>query len=82
MPWRVASQHTVPWWAASGVARFPLLRLERLVRPDAVDAIFFFPNATSSTAWGISVTIYICSKTFPEWHLLFALDRPTAGGML
>jgi len=32
----------VPWRAASGVARFRPLRHERLARPDAVDAIFFF----------------------------------------
>jgi len=43
--WHVASRRTVPWRAASGVARFRPLRLERLVRPDAVDAIFFFPDA-------------------------------------
>jgi len=52
VPWRVASRRTVsrrvasrltvPWRAASGVARFRPLRLERLVCPDAVDAIFFF----------------------------------------
>ena len=44
VPWRVACRRTVPWRAASGVARFRPLRLERLVRPDAVDAIFFFPD--------------------------------------
>jgi len=44
VPWCVASRRTVPWRAASGVARFCPLRLERLVRPDAVDAIFFFPD--------------------------------------
>jgi len=56
VPWRVASRRTVPWRAASGVARFRPLRLERLVRPDAVDAIFFFPDGV----------------TMPGTHCLFA----------
>jgi len=34
----------VPWLAASGLARLHPERLDRLVHPDALDAIFSFPN--------------------------------------
>jgi len=44
VPWPVASRRTVPWRAASLLARFRPLRLERLVRPDTVDANIFFPD--------------------------------------
>jgi len=42
MPWRAASGCTVPWRTASGLSRLRPKRPERLVRPDAQDAIFFF----------------------------------------
>ena len=45
MPWRTASGRTVPWRSASELSRLRLKRPERLVRPDAKDAIIFFPDA-------------------------------------
>jgi len=46
MPWRTASGRTVPWRSASELSRLRLKRPERLVRPDAKDAIFFFPDVS------------------------------------
>jgi len=44
MPWRAASGYTVPWRTASELSRLRPKRPEHLVRPDAQDAIFFFPD--------------------------------------
>jgi len=44
MPWRTVSGRTVPWRSASELSRLRLKRPERLVRPDAKDANFFFPD--------------------------------------
>jgi len=43
VPWRTASERTVPWQAASELSRLRPKCLERPVRPDAQDGIFFFP---------------------------------------
>jgi len=43
MPWCITSGRTVPWRSASELSRLRLKRQERLVCPDAKDAIFFFP---------------------------------------
>ena len=45
MPWRSASRHMVPWRFASELSRLHLNSPERLVRLDAKDAIFVFPDA-------------------------------------
>jgi len=44
MPWRTASGRTVPWRSASELSRLRLKRPERLVRLDAKDTNFFFPD--------------------------------------
>jgi len=54
MPWRSVSRRKMPcyapsgkqmpWRSASQLSRLRLKRLVRLVRPDAQDAIFFFPD--------------------------------------
>ena len=49
MPWHTASGRTVPWRSVSELSRLRLKRPERLVRPDAKDANFFFPDERHST---------------------------------
>ena len=64
MPWRAASACTVPWRTASELSRLRPKRPEHLVRPDAQDAIFFFPDVGYQHQHPYCVSNFLCSDRF------------------
>jgi len=62
----------VPWRSASELSRLRLKRPERLVRPDAKDAIFFFPDVAGHFPSGRTVSWHFpsgrsCVRVLSFW---------------